>query len=228
ALSKSVQTADFASEAPVDEQMDSCERRRLLYVATTRARDHLVVSLHRVAGLKTDTDAKMLAEVGAATAAGAVAFDGSLRQAGVADGAGASAPPSYDTWLAQLESVRPSSRAASAVSASALEGTEPAIVLQFAPDDVAGLAKGARDVELPPWSKGRYGSAVGRAVHGVLQIVDLATGDGLSDAVAAQCVAEGVVSYADVVTSLVRSALGSDLVQRAASRPHWRESDSRT
>jgi ATP-dependent exoDNAse (exonuclease V) beta subunit len=26
------------------------------------------------------------------------------------------------------------------------------------------------------------------------------------------------------VTSLVRSALGSDLVQRAASRPHWRES----
>ena len=224
ALSKSVQTGDFAAEAPVDEQMDSCERRRLLYVAATRARDHLVVSLHRVAGLKTETNAKLLADVGAAAAAGAVRFDGTLREAAVVDGARASAPPSFDNWLAQLESVRSGSRTPSAVSASGLEGTEPAVVLQASPDDEAGLAKGARDVELPPWSKGRYGTAVGRAVHGVLQIVDLATGDGLADAVAAQCVAEGVVPYADVVTALVQSALGSDLVRRAAVRPYWRES----
>ncbi len=33
--------------APVDEQMGNAERRRLLYVACTRAMDHLVVSLHR-------------------------------------------------------------------------------------------------------------------------------------------------------------------------------------
>jgi ATP-dependent helicase/nuclease subunit A len=224
ALSKSVQTGDFAAEAPVDEQMDSCERRRLLYVAATRARDHLVVSLHRAAGSGTLTNAKLLADVGAATAAGAVAFDGSLREASVTGGAVASAPPSFDTWLAQLESVRSSTRVPSAVSASGLEGTEPAVVLQPSPDAGAGMAKGARDVELPPWSKGRYGTAVGRAVHGVLQIVDLATGEGLSDAVAAQCVAEGVVPYADVVTALVRSALASDLVQRAAVRPHWCES----
>ncbi|MGI8777635.1 MAG: hypothetical protein ACR2LJ_09705 [Acidimicrobiales bacterium] len=32
-----------------------------------------------------------------------------------------------------------------------------------------GLAKDGRDVDLPPWQKGRYGTAVGRAVHGVLQ-----------------------------------------------------------
>jgi ATP-dependent helicase/nuclease subunit A len=224
ALSKSVQTGDFAAEAPIDEQMDSCERRRLLYVATTRARDHLVVSVHRAAGSGTLTNAKLLADVGAATAAGAVAFDGSLREASITGGAVASAPPSFDTWLAQLESVRSSTRVPSAVSASGLEGTEPAVVLQASPDAGAGMAKGARDVELPPWSKGRYGTAVGRAVHGVLQIVDLATGEGLSDAVAAQCVAEGVVPYADVVTGLVRSALASALVQRAAVRPHWRES----
>ena len=46
----------------------------------------------------------------------------------------------------------------------------------------------------------------------------------MPDAVAAQCVAEGVVPYTDVVTALVQSALGSDLVRRAAARPHWRES----
>src|SRR3546814_6364860 len=44
-----------------------------------------------------------------------------------------------------------------------------------------------RDLDLPPWLKGRYGTAVGRAVHGVLQTIDLVTGDGLDDAIAAQC-----------------------------------------
>lgn len=89
---------------------------------------------------------------------------------------------------------------------------------------VAGRAKGKRSLEEPPWAKGRYGTAVGRAVHGVLQVVDLATGDGLNEAVAAQCVAEGVVEHADVVRALVRSALESDVVRRAAAREHWRES----
>jgi ATP-dependent exoDNAse (exonuclease V) beta subunit len=33
-----------------------------------------------------------------------------------------------------------------------------------------------------------------------------------------------VVEYADVITALVRSALSSEVVQRAAAREHWRES----
>src|SRR5660398_255119 len=54
----------------------------------------------------------------------------------------------------------------------------------------SGAAKGGRDVELPAWSKGRYGSAIGRAVHGVLQVVDLSSHHDLEDAVADQCVRE--------------------------------------
>jgi hypothetical protein len=38
---------DFEAAKPIDEQMDHHERIRLLYVACTRARDHLVVSMHR-------------------------------------------------------------------------------------------------------------------------------------------------------------------------------------
>ena len=45
----------------------------------------------------------------------------------------------------------------------------------------------------------------------------------MDEAVAAQCVAEDVESHLDVVTSLVQSALGSDVVRRAATRQHWRE-----
>lgn len=140
------------------------------------------------------------------------------------------------------------SRHGPATSASGLEGTDPEALepatwrsesvvepgaAQDEPDpesplvggDVAaGLAKGARDVENPAWLKGRYGSAVGRAVHGVLQSVDLRTGAGLADAVAAQCLAEGVVGFTDLVTALVRSALDHDVVRRAGEREHWRES----
>ena len=56
-----------------------------------------------------------------------------------------------------------------------------------------GLVKEGRDLELPPWNKGRYGTAIGRAVHAVLQTVDLATGAGLADLAAAQAAAEGVL-----------------------------------
>jgi ATP-dependent exoDNAse (exonuclease V) beta subunit len=77
----------------------------------------------------------------------------------------------------------------------------------------------------PPnaWQRGRYGTAIGRAVHGVLQSVDLATGSGLSTACAAQAAAEGVLGSEQAIEALCRSALDSDIVQHAAQQPHWRE-----
>ncbi|MGF0117433.1 UvrD-helicase domain-containing protein [Promicromonospora sp. Marseille-Q5078] len=226
-----VETDDFDVVQPVDEQMDELEKRRLLYVAATRARDHLVVSLHRVDGSKAGSAAKLLADEGGAGSLGeerfASASDGDASGSGGVRGAreddGVGPLPPYDEWLAGVTAARASSDRDAAISASGLEGTEPALVLA-APDAVAeGQAKGGRDLELPPWSKGRYGSAIGRAVHAVLQAVDLATGDGVEEAVAAQCVVEGVVGTEDLVAALVRSALASDLVQRAAQREHWRE-----
>jgi ATP-dependent exoDNAse (exonuclease V) beta subunit len=223
-LTKVVQTNDFENVSPLDEQMDKLERRRLLYVAATRAQDHLVVSLHRKGS--GSTNAEILADAGAATATGPVAFTPPVEPPAPppAPSVDESDLPEWTAWLATVESVRAASRRSAAVSASGLEGTEPAVVLQVEADPPPGAAKGARDVELPPWSKGRYGSAIGRAVHGALQVIDLATGSGLDQAVASQCVAEGVVDYADVVRALVQSALDSELVQRASARPHWRES----
>jgi ATP-dependent exoDNAse (exonuclease V) beta subunit len=224
-LNKQVQTNDFEAVKPVDEQMDAFERRRLLYVASTRARDHLVVSLHRSQRSRDSTkatNAELLADAGAAVA-GAVAFTGAIATPDTVVAEPVEPPPEWASWLAGVQSSRAASRWVSALSASGLEGSEPAVALNETKEP-PGAAKGARDVELPPWSKGRYGSAVGRAVHGVLQSVDLVSGAGLDDAVAAQCVAEGVVDYAAVVRALAGSALDSDVVRRAAAREHWRES----
>ncbi|HEY4378680.1 MAG TPA: PD-(D/E)XK nuclease family protein, partial [Acidimicrobiales bacterium] len=90
-------------------------------------------------------------------------------------------------------------------------------------DPEAGLEKRPRDLDLPPWLKGRYGTAVGRAVHGVLQTIDLGTGAGRDAAVAAQCQAEAIGTRADDVARLVQLALDSPVVREAAANAHWRE-----
>ncbi len=233
-LARTVQTGDFEAAVPIDEQMDRLERLRLLYVAASRARDHLVVSLHRGDG-SVETVAKIIADAGGATAAGVTQFAGyPFDRAPSGQAARPVPPPDFAQWLRGVDSARQASRAIPVISASGLEGTEPEIVFAAAESDedsdgrrglggLGGLAKGARDLDLPPWTKGRYGSAVGRAVHAVLQAVDLRTGAGVAEAVAAQSLAEGVLEYEPLVRSLVDSALASGLVQRAAAREHWRE-----
>jgi ATP-dependent helicase/nuclease subunit A len=227
-FNKMIQTDDFDAAAPVDEQMDDLEKRRLLYVAATRARDHLVVSLHRPAQGASRTAAQLLVEAGAAGTAGAVLFQRrpSAEMPGPPRSPVVASAPAYAAWLADITEARERSRRPGAQSASGLEGTEPEVVLARA--EQPGLAKGPRDLELPPWSKGRYGSAIGRAVHAVLQAIPLNSPDPLvsatvSAAAAAQCVAEGLVGHEDLVRSLVASALGSAVVRHAASREHWRE-----
>jgi ATP-dependent helicase/nuclease subunit A len=231
-LNRSVQTGDFDAVKPVDEQMDFHERLRLLYVACTRARQHLVVSLHREerarppADPASRTNAELLA---AATTEAPHMRDlppvaPALLPAAAATAAPAGravprTPPPWPQWREEIDATRAAARRASTVAASGLEG---AAVASRDGDD-PGLAKGPRHLELPPWNKGRYGTAIGRAVHGALQTADLATGAGLDDAIAAQCLAEGVADHQPVVAALCRSALDSPTVRAAAQRVHWQE-----
>jgi ATP-dependent helicase/nuclease subunit A len=65
---------------------------------------------------------------------------------------------------------------------------------------------------------------MGRAVHAVLQSTDLATGEGLAGAAAAQAAAEGISDRAAEIEGAVRAALGSPSVKAAvASGRYWRE-----
>src|SRR5690606_13848521 len=58
-VGKAVQSQAFETWKPIDEQMSHDERIRLLYVACTRAQDHLIVSLHRKVRNEPDTEAKL-------------------------------------------------------------------------------------------------------------------------------------------------------------------------
>ena len=227
-FSPNVYTDEFTAFAPIDEQMGLHERIRLLYVACTRARDHLVVSLHRCERSK--------APAAAARTNAELLTDGMgdllemLPDAAVPGRLEPPTPqpppppPPFPEWEARRDAALGAAARPRAVSATALTD-------EGAPDDDRGLGevpdpglqKRPRDLDLPPWLRGRYGTAVGRAVHGVLQTVDLATGEGLDAAVAAQCEAEAVPQHADEVVQRVRAALASPTVREAAACAHWRE-----
>jgi hypothetical protein len=82
---------------------------------------------------------------------------------------------------------------------------------------IAGAPAEPPEIEPP---EDRSDTAIGRAVHGVLQSADLVTGLGFVEAVAAGA----RKSDRPLVSELASSALGSPVVRRAATRRHWRES----
>ncbi len=233
----------FEQWKPIDEQMSHDERVRLLYVACTRAQDHLIVSLHRPIRKKEPdgpdklTSAELLTQaladrlpalpaIAAPTRAPAPASTGSpvgdVSPATSAEPADARPDlPPFDVWQRQLADALAASRRPRTVAATALTD-------DGRPDVLAdpGLHKRPRDLDLPPWQKGRYGSAVGRAVHGVLQTIDLGGADDdatVVAAVASQAAAEGIVGHEGHVRALVEAALASPTVREAASNRHWRE-----
>ncbi|MEJ7799332.1 MAG: UvrD-helicase domain-containing protein [Ilumatobacter sp.] len=210
----------FEDFKPIDEQMSDAERRRLLYVACTRAVDHLVVSLHRYPG---ETDIRQNSVSGALLfLSGAADPDHgaqALEPAGDRFVVAASEMPEpawadVDEWSAERQRAFAAARRRPSASATFLAGEA---------DTDAGLDKGAVDLDLPPWQRGRYGTAVGRAVHAVLQYADFCTGDNIEAEAAAQCAAEGIIGMDDTVATLARSALQAPVVQRATDTPHHRE-----
>ncbi len=221
---RDVHNPDFADFLPLDEQMGDAERRRLLYVACTRAVDHLVVSLHRrTAGprLPTDTNAHVLVDGGAAEAAEPLL----LTPADWTDPArtrGTLSWPDRVEWATErttafAEASRPRTTSATRLAAETVDSYRPP------PPDDAGLDKEPVDLDLPPWQRGRYGTAVGRAVHAVLQFCDLAGGADIDAQARAQCAAEGILGMDDTVAALARSAIAAPVIQDAVRRVHHRE-----
>lgn len=212
-LSKDFSTSAYADTVAVEEQRDRAERIRLLYVATTRARDHLVVSVHRKETRgNLDTPAEVLHDAG---------WDPDLVELLEIDdvelprdnttdtrAAGPQAPlPTVEEWRRTHDAALAAASRPIAVSASGLAAEE-----YVAGDEWRSQPKTSGD-----------GAAIGSAVHGVMQAVDLSTGFGLREACARMARAEGVPDRANLIEALCRSALESDVIKHAAAQRNWRE-----
>jgi ATP-dependent helicase/nuclease subunit A len=213
------ETPGFEPLAAAESQMDDYEKVRLMYVAATRARDHLVVSLHHKDG--STCHAARLHELcqqmphlwlspempeAAPAAPGdrpTLIFDDGTEQ--------------RRRWVETRRQRLEALAQVPVVAATAIARRAAAV-------DDPNLQKDAPVEEIPPWRRGRAGTALGRAVHAVLQTIDLATGADLEGAARAQAAAEGIAERANEVARVVRAALQAPSVREAMDGGrYWRE-----
>ena len=210
-----------------EDEMSNAERVRLMYVATTRARDHLVLSLRR--------PASRFGANSAATAMSSYLADRpDLWQPVILQGATPDADPdivaepgrndqaivpaehsleSRESWLSERQALIKNLSKPAFTSATALGHP-----------DSEEKQEQERDQTGEPWRRGRGATQVGRAVHAVLQSIDLATGEGLPERARAQATAEGIPDREKEVAELAQVAVNSEIVHRAvASGRLWRE-----
>ena len=260
---KSVATARFDQQKELDAEMDGPERERLLYVALTRARDHLIVSAHHglykggapwpshgstvstwandegvdlVRWLTIDPD-DVVGSEGDEPGADTVAVASPSDEA-----------PTIATrkeWKQHHDALIEKGSARSSISATALaravaDGSRlgsPAPVDPGNPgdgnlaidgdEDLRDFDDGPESEGLPPrvFKRGRAGTAIGSAVHGVLQLIDLTSPDDadIGALCESQAWAESVPEHVDTIERAVRSALLADIVQACRTAPHHKE-----
>jgi len=206
-----VETPAYRERRQLEQDLDEAERLRLLYVAMTRARDHLVVSLHHKQQTSTCHAARLaprlasvpMLEPPPVTAAAAPA---------PAPVPASAIPAVREAWIEQR---------AAALSKASVPASVAATTL--AEQEFTDLE--ATVDTRPPWQRGRAGTSLGRAVHAVLQTIELETAAGLDDTARAQALAEGVAGREGEVRTLVASVLESSTVRAIVDGgwPRWRE-----
>ena len=217
-------TSGFEELREWENLMASAEDVRLMYVAATRARDHLVLSLRRISGTS-----------GENTRAGSIsrylADAAHLWEPVTLTGAGLAEEPQGDDDAADHPENADPDHSIEAWERWQRDRAELAESLSRPSYAAATGLHGPGEEEKPegetadePWKRGRAGTSVGRAVHAVLQSIDLSTGEGLEERAHAQAVAEGIPGREADVVRLARVAVESPIVERAvASGRMWRE-----
>jgi ATP-dependent helicase/nuclease subunit A len=196
---------------PVDDVMrnlnehEYAERDRLLYVGATRARDHLIVSLFHKQGLNNTAAARLV--WGGADQLAQPLPPVALAQPRALDAfAGVQVDPAdEDGFKERRTALVETARTRRFTSATAL-----------ARDAESEDEKEEREDETEPWSRGRAGTHLGRAVHAALQSLPWDADDDAIAAVAqAQTVAEAIPHEAKRAEELIHVALRSPAAQRA-------------
>ncbi len=220
-------TAGYEEKIEQEKVLDDHEHVRLLYVATTRARDHLVLSMHRpdsrnsgldstqVAALLEDHDdlwkqvelqpeheARAMIQETQDAAQSQQTFDRAEHTL-----------KARDEWQSERQEVITTQGKPASVAATRLANVVK---------DEADADSGTEDMHAS--RRGRGGAALGRAVHAVLQSIDLETGEGIDATARAQAAAEGIPQSHSEIAALASTAVNSDIVRRAVSSGrYWRE-----
>jgi ATP-dependent helicase/nuclease subunit A len=183
---------EFDALNAAEEAHANAEFNRLLYVAATRARDHLVVSLYHTSRSGNCAAKRLIDAGGPGLAARLDAADvGASTGVSALDGLEVQIPAGLD------EANFAAQRAALLAAAKTRDYTSATAVVQEHKKETAD--------ETEPWARGRGGTRLGRAVHAAIQSLPLDADDATIAAFArAQAVAEAIPHRARDVERLVR------------------------
>lgn len=215
-----IATADFADRSKASKEADSAEQVRLAYVAATRAREHLVVSVHR-SGKDKSTLAAKIADWDALNTV-SEPFDISSETTSPQPKPNwtptDAQPFSLDNrkdWFDDLEAVVERAKYRGYVTPS-----------ELADHTMFAAPKPEDNTESTEWNtalRGRGGTDVGSAVHGVLQDIDFDDDFNLDELVAQAVEAYNIPDLKNDVALLVRNVLSSPSVAAATGENSWSE-----
>ncbi|MDQ0870177.1 ATP-dependent helicase/nuclease subunit A [Arthrobacter sp. V1I9] len=214
-----IRSAGYSSAEATEKEFDDAERRRLLYVACTRAESHLVVS-HYV-NAKNSLGQLLKDAVDAASAPDLHIPEDMPLQARTAHEV--QPVEAFAVWLQRRDIWQKNSALVSTTSVTAIakgDGEMAAFVTDETP-----LFASADDDGSPPSpavTGGEHGKEFGTALHRLLELSDLRENENL------EVLAERIASTSGLadpagLAERARSALQSAPVRRAANREHWLE-----
>ncbi len=219
-----IATPGYAEMSERERLMQQAEQVRLMYVASTRARDHLVLSLRRTAKGGGGSAAAKISEYLKGSAGLWEAAPAGQPEAPPAEDRPAMAAPLDHSlegrrqWVEQRKKLLKEMGRPSFVAATALDRKEAG-----RNQDSEYDAKPERD-PAEPWRRGRAGTLIGRALHGVLQSADLETGSDIDVWAKAQAIVEEIPDSEQDIAQLARRAIESPAVRRAVGNGrYWRE-----
>ncbi len=257
-LTRSLATEFHEPRADLELEMDRHEKLRLLYVAATRARDHLVVSCHHKAPSAnarpdanrsygqlvwefhadegTELARRHAVDAEPAVAPADPAAPGPAALAPIDVPEALDTPPRRAAWINERDELLALAAQRTVWSATAvvneverravLEDDDAAALGDDGAPQLADAAAGSGSASaVPQRRRGRAGTAIGRAVHATLQLLDLTEQPPahLRAQVDQQCAIEAIDELADTVETFVRAALASDAVRLAAVHTHHKE-----
>ena len=216
-----IATSGYEEMAEREKLVQEAEEVRLMYVACTRARDHLVLSLRRTArGGKTAAAGKISEYLKDNPELWEPASIEPPEASPTADGPGIKASLDHSLearaqWMEHRKKLLKEMGRPSFVAATSLDRKDT--------ETLSDSEKAERD-PAEPWRRGRAGTLIGRALHVVLQSADLDTGSDIEVWARAQATAEGIPDSEQEVAQLARRAIESPTVRRAVgSGRYWRE-----
>jgi ATP-dependent exoDNAse (exonuclease V) beta subunit len=233
-MRRNVASDGFDRRADLEQEMDLDEKLRLLYVACTRARDHLLVAVHHKRDARADCFARLVyrAAADADPSTWAPAERPEDRTPPLPVATGAVAAPSDDeveatevAWHRDRDRLLREAARRVTVSATAIKQSAPDATVRppaHRSEDDDEAAPEIVTAVVPAWRRGRGATAFGRAVHAVLQDAPVSDHDVGALAVAAS-VAEGVPDLRSEIEAAGRRILAAPIMRAAATASVARE-----